>query len=447
MTPLRTIRDRYSYFTCKTIFALAIFVTANFLFFPGLSASKSIDGLPTVWKVMLNAEQLANDRIENRRVFNVLNQNEIDPSQMPENQPVLPIEKILIPLDQVEVIDTLGGAGTKQIMVTINGKSYVEFFVHPDSRELYLDEISTSPLVEFYEGTPLSSIRSMFIWKAGIAAHPSYIKLTLNRWLGSALRILTKGQIERAVAISYLLKSMNLKRYSGEGIHFIDEPLHVYLKRNKTGYTVRNFPSLKKGDELIPMFALYSRKNRGTSLLVEIIKAGGHDPREFVKKSIIQPMIRHHLLLGLEEGLVGDSHEQNVMVLLHKGKWTGQFYYRDLAGFDVNPELRTQAGSDMSFLPEGFDRKNLKPDRADVIEKALDYILNSNFYALHESLKREFGISWSWIKNETMQTLKEEVFRETGVRATTKYQLKRAIESRQTRLRCGVLLNGTPAGS
>jgi hypothetical protein len=222
---------------------VAVFVTFLLVFGLPFGALSAVDDLPSVWAKMRRAEQLENDRVENRRVFDVLNQNEIDPSQMPEKQPLLEIEKLFLPRNQVEVIDTQNGAGEKSLTVTIDGKTYVELLIHPESRGLYVNERTASPSVELYQGTPLSSIRSMFIWKPGKPSLPSYVKLTLNRWIGGALRILTKGQIERAAAISYLLKSMDLKKYSDEGIHFVDEPLHVYLLRNKTGYSVRSFPS------------------------------------------------------------------------------------------------------------------------------------------------------------------------------------------------------------
>jgi hypothetical protein len=390
-------------------------------------ASAQLENLPKVYQSLINSEQLFNDRVENTNVFASIMQNDVDPKYLPEKQPVFKLDKVLVPVSDLTIVDTSDGKFTKMMTVRVKGKEYIPLFIHPESKELYQMELDTlSPTKEYY-ATPLSSHRSMVIWDETIPEKPLYVKLSLNKKIGEDLRILTSGQIERAAAISYLLKTMDLKALQKKGIYFIDEPFHMYIKRNNTGYSVRAMPSFPEGSELMPMFTLYSKKG-GQPRLVKMIEESGLPAKTVVREQLMNPLLSHMSELFFEHGFVGDLHEQNVAIRLQDGKFTGEIYYRDLAGFDINQEMRFAAGKDMSFLPKDFPTKHLHFHRADLINKALDYLLNSNFYAMRMALKNYYPeVTKEWVEAQVLNHLSAQVFLRTGTRANDFATLKTAI--------------------
>jgi len=104
------------------------------------------------------------------------------------------------------------------------------------------------------------------------------------------------------------------------------------------------------------------------------------------------------------------------------------YYYRDLAGFDVNPDMRAKAGKDMSFIPPWLGQNHLHPQRAKLIEKSVDYLLNSNFYALRMALNgTPYEISKEWVESQVIKILEAEIILGTGREGETLATLKGAL--------------------
>jgi siderophore synthetase component len=205
------------------------------------------------------------------------------------------------------------------------------------------------------------------VWNPKTDEAPFGMKVSLDAKIGGTMRNLSQSQIERSAASSALINTFkNDPSLEKEGIIFQDEPFSVYLKDKKYGFSYRDLPPItSKETEVLPMFSLYSTSaDGGDSPIIkmirsEISKFPGRDKKEvakeFIEKTIIEPLSRHYTYLSLSQGFVGEPHEQNVSIELKEGMPTGKFYYKDLAGFHINPEMRKAQGLDMSFLPKGIN--------------------------------------------------------------------------------------------
>lgn len=397
----------------------------NLLFLLLFSFSVEAQNKEVPWasRELVKYEQDYNDRIENLKEFVSILQNDIDPRYLPEKNPVFKLNAVWVPNDQLEIISTLADTSKEFKRKTLNGDETI-FFFHPESASFFKPYLEKYPVDLTYLATPLASHRSIVAWKNG-DSETFFLKVSLNRTVGGSLRLLNREQIERAAAISNLFHQVDQKRWAGAGIHFIDEPFHVLLKKINAGYSLRSMPALKSHEDVIPLFALYS-KRKGRSLLSREIQRSHLPAKDYLRTYILQPLISHSVMMAFEEGLIGELHEQNVMVLTRRGRLTKDFYYRDAAGFSVDPQLRAAAGKDMSFFPEKFDIKNLRTERAHFLNNSFSYLLDSNFYAMRAAVVDEYPeITQAWMKKTFIQILSAEIYQRTGLRAET----RRGLES------------------
>jgi siderophore synthetase component len=192
-------------------------------------------------------------------------------------------------------------------------------------------------------------------------------------------------------------------------------------------------PKLNNNEQLVPMFSLYATsKEQHSSMLQQIISKSEKGYREFVKDNIIVPMTRHMLQIYFEDGLIMEPHEQNVLIKMKNGKLTGQFYYRDFAGFHFDDKARLMAGKDMNFLPKSFQYENLKIGRANIIENIKSYLIQSNFYAMKKSVETN-SINNHWIEKVVFEVVQEEIKLKTGHNVNSWQTAKSAITKLKTK--------------
>lgn len=237
--------------------------------------------------------------------------------------------------------------------------------------------------------------------------------------------------MERAAATSAVIHALDRQRLEEAGILFVDEPLGVYVKDLGVGYAIRELPRLPDGVELMPMFSLYSKPFGGKPPLVEMVENSGLGARAFAESRIIAPLVAHFNRLAWEEGMVGEPHEQNLLLELKNGQPTGRVYYRDLAGFILNEKLRRAAGKDLSMIPPGIQPESLRPEYARPIENALNYLRQSNFYALRRALQPYYPeITDRWLDETFRRHMAAGVRKYTGVDSRDARDWKRAYRER-----------------
>lgn len=386
--------------------------------------------LPPHLVSQLQYEQLLNDRIENLNDFASIKQNTLPFKYYPESRPVFRLWNVDVPEEKVRVLAT-GNVPKDIVYVVKDGKRYVRFFIHPKSRELFREALAEFEWRQDYLATPTSSHRSLIAWDPKNPAKAFGVKSTLDAVIGESHRVLSTSQIERASATSAMLQTMDKEKLAAEGILFIDEPVGVVLKGKEMGYAVRELVAPPSAShEFIPVFSLYSTPPDGVPPIQAMLEKSGLSPREFAEKFVIEPMVRQFSYLSYSEGLIGEPHEQNLLMELKDGLPTGRFYYRDLAGFHINPEIRAAAGKSMDFLPPGIARESLKLERANPIANAITYLHKSNFYALHHALSTKFpDITKEWVEETFEKHMSIAIARHTNTDPPARIFWRKAVSN------------------
>lgn len=396
-------------------------------------------------KDFVYSEQMVNDKVENLNVFDSIKGVNLAAPYRPEQQKSFQLETYLVPLSEVVVIQTKNNV--PRFTQVQNTETYVKFFIHPVSQNFFEPFIGQyAKTSDKYFATPLSSYRSLLAWKNvtdDVQPNIFGIKVSLDTEIGGTRRLLSRSQIERASATSLAINLTDHKEYNKKGIFFIDEPVSVYLRDHEYGFSYRETPKLSSDERIIPLFSLYAKKGKNQSMLQDMIEKSGLGYREFTRKNIIAPMTQHMLDLYFNEGMINEPHEQNVCIKIKDGKLTQDFYYRDLAGFHFDPEMRQQAGKDMNFIPKEFNIQNLKIGRAQLIENLQSYLLNSNFYALKSAVKSN-SVNSAWIESIVFEIVQAEILKRTGYNVSDWTTAKAAItkHKRHTKRSCSALFAG-----
>jgi hypothetical protein len=368
-------------------------------------------------------QQKANDKVE-ARGFLPLNDIDVPRELWPDRSPTLQITTFLVPVGRLQIFDSTGGEISKKYLVTINGKRYFKFLVHPLSLDFYEREFAGYSRIDELQATPLASHRSMVAWNTDSdVPDATMIKVSLDRIVGGVRRILSRGQLERAFAVSTLLKEENITELNRMGIYLIDEPLNVILKSNHpdgrdSGFSIRETVTLNPDERLVPMFSFYAQRGRRISDFARAVKKLGISPRQFAFEQIMKPMIDHLFHMAFQIGVIPDAHEQNVSVVLKNGAWTEKFYYLDLAGFYLNPQARKKAGKNTRAIDGQVDFENLLVERANIIEKIETYLVRSNFYAMANAIAKASGTDVdderAWVQEKARNLMRGKVMALTG---------------------------------
>ncbi len=359
-------------------------------------------------------EQGRNDRVENTDVFSSITDDiALDYKYRPDSGSSFPLFVYLVPQDEVEIYQTKKNTN---LFFKDSRRRKVRFFVHPASQNAFAQHLTHATLESDWRATPTSSYRSLLAWQLKNSEVYS-LKLSLDVEIGEISRMLSRAQIERATAVSFLLQNTKSDLFAKHGIFFIDEPVSVFLKSYPYGYSIREMPRLPKGTQLVPLFSLYSKSNGDSELQLQIDRSG-LTAKEFVLEHLLRPLVEHTFYLGFEHGLIGAPHEQNILVLFRNGKMTQEFYYRDLGSFHINRSLRNLRHLTSDFVPESFEEKNKPGTKLEIVENIQDYLLSSQFFALKRSL-RPGQLSDAWIHNETFRIVQEQILKYTGAQVNS----------------------------
>lgn len=398
----------------RSLFTLLLFLSL------GLQAGvlpPALDAKQLYLSRFIQDEQTRNDRVENTKEFSSITDDiTLDYQYRPDSQSSFPLLVYLVQQSEVEIYETKPGSSAK---FKDSANHNIRFFVHPASQSAFAPYLAKAYVEPGWEATATSSYRSLLAWhnQQGVNTKIYSLKVSLDVEIGEISRMLSRAQIERATAVSYLLQQTSTEKLAENGIYFIDEPVSVFLKNFPYGYSVREMPDLPKETRLVPLFSLYS-KSKGESDLQRLIDHSGTSTKEFVLQQILKPLVEQTFYLGFEHGLIGAPHEQNILIKMVRGRLTNQFYYRDLGSFHINRSLRNLKGLSSDFVPETFAEKNKPGIKLELIENIQDYLLNAQFYALKRSL-RPGQISDAWIEKAVFQIVQEQVYKYTGSRVSS----------------------------
>ena len=339
----------------------------------------------------IDQEQRLNDRIQSTEYCSI-EPTRVPPEFWPERQPVFWLPELEAPKDRFRFFRN----PARPLPWYLEGSrpDFYSYLVHPLSVRYFLarDVKGARWKKPRFLATPMASHRSLLAWDPRSDMPPFSVKTSLDRWIGALKRNVKLREVRRSVAVSSLLAAIPQAELHRQGILVLDEPVGLVPRQTNFGLVTRDIPwRLGAGEEMVPVFSLLA-SSCGRPRIVELIAASRLAPLDWVDRFIMTPLVYQAYFLGMTEGLVGEMHEQNVLMEIRDGVPTRRFWHRDLAGFVFDRELRRLAGKGCGGLPPGTRQRDLGKGVAVFHLVLRMYLQGSVGYAVGEVLQKHFAI-------------------------------------------------------
>ena len=250
-----------------------------------------------------------------------------------------------------------------------------------------------------------SSIRTVLVYPENNIELLFFAKLSLFKDLFK--REISIEEAQFSITVNQLLNFC--KSDLPKNFRHFPEVLSVYSKFS--GMIIREIPKelLKCEVEIIPMFSLYIPQRDGTILISEMIKKQNISVLMWIRKYIICPFVKESLHLYIKNGIMFESHAQNLLLEIIDGNATGIFYHRDMDGsnFEIKNKIK---------YPENITSYYENTLYADLEQSPHDYLLIILFAI---SLIKDLNVSYK----DLFTIFKEELEKELLYYNTTKYDI------------------------
>jgi hypothetical protein len=214
---------------------------------------------------------------------------------------------------------------------------------------------------------------------------------------------------------------------SRNGILLLDAPVGILHKQTNAGLLARDAPwKLNTGEEIVPVFSLLATLDDKPPRIVDLITVSRLEPVAWVDKFIFKPLIYQAYFLGMTEGIVGEMHEQNILMELRNGVPTKRFWHRDLAGFTLDRELRRLANKRFEGLPAQIHDRHLGAYYAVFHMMLRMYLKESLGYAVNYALRKYFAVSadddFAGLYNVRVSELQDRILSAAGINKTRNFE-------------------------
>jgi len=274
--------------------------------------------------------------------------------------------------------------------------------------------------------TPMASHRTLLVWEPQSGRPPFAIKTSVNVWIGGLNRNVRLKEMKRSVGMSSLLAGIPTADLKQQGILLLDDPVGLVHKQTNAGLLTRDAPSkLGRGEEIVPLFSLFASVHRERPRIVDLINSSGLDPVAWVDEFIFTPLIYQAYFLGMTEGLVGEMHEQNILMELRDGRPTRRFWHRDLGGFLLDRDLRRLAGKGFEGLPAGIHERHLGRDMPVFHLVLRMYLQESTGHAVAHAIRNHFQIpddDFVEVYNRRASRLQKLILAANNIRTTKDFE-------------------------
>jgi hypothetical protein len=377
---------------------------------------------PVKW---IHQEQNLNDRITCKDDYPI-EPTSVPSDFWPERQPVFWLPEFEAPRDEFRLLQN----PARPLPWYISGSSsgFFSQIVHPLSVGYFMGrKLGTVRWrAARFLATPMASHRTLLVWTPRSEAPPFAVKSSVNVWIGGLNRNVRVKELKRSVGISSLFAEIPRATLEGQGILLFDDPAGIVHKQTNAGLLAREIPGrLGAGEEIVPLFSLVASGNCSRPRIVDLITASQLTPTEWVDKFIFKPLIYQAYFLAMTTGLVGEMHEQNILMEFRNGKPTLRFWQRDLGGFGVDRELRRLANKDFENLPAGIHERDLGEDCALLHLLLRMYLQGSTGYAIGYALGKYFKVpteDFAGLYNVRASELQERVLSANGVGTTRNFE-------------------------
>lgn len=374
---------------------------------------------PVRW---IHQEQTLNDRTTAEGDYSI-KPTSVPPKFWPEQQPVFWLPEFEAPRDQFRLFQN----PTQPLPWYLAGASSgcYSHLVHPLSVPYFLsrDLKGARWRQPRFLATPMASHRTLLVWNSRSSKTPPFaVKTSLNIWVGGGNRNVRLDEIKRSVGISTLLAVTPRSDFERQGILLLDDSKGLLHKQTNAGLLARDTPrKLGPREEIVPVFSLCASGHAGRPRIVELVESSGLGPTAWVDRFILSPLIYQAYFLGLTEGMVGEMHEQNILIELRNGIPTKRFWHRDLGGFRADNQLRRLANKNLDALPAHIHLQDLGKQCNIFHEWLHCYLQGSLVYAVAHALRNHFEIpndNFVGAYNARASKLQNLIFSTNGIRAT-----------------------------
>lgn len=377
---------------------------------------------PVRW---IHQEQTLNDRTISKGDYSI-QPTSVPPDFWPEQQPVFWLPEFEAPRDQFRLFQN----PTHPLPWYLAG-SRSEFFsqlVHPLTVQYFLnrDMKGAKWRNPRFLATPMASHRSLLVWNPRSNTPPFAVKASLNVWIGGLNRNVRLNEIRRSVGMSSLLAEIPRANLDHQGILLLDDPVGLVNKQTNAGLLTRDTPwKLGPAEEIVPLFSLLASTHGKRPRIVDLVASSGLEPTAWVDKFIFTPLIYQAYFLGMTEGLVGEMHEQNILMELREGMPTRRFWHRDLGGFLLDRDLRRLAGKSFEGLPAGIHERHLGRDIPILHLVLRMYLQETTGFGVSQALRNHFEIpadNFAALYNIRASRLQNLIFSADGIRTTRNFE-------------------------
>ncbi len=377
---------------------------------------------PVKW---IHQEQKLNDRTVSKGDYPI--QPTSVPSDFwPELQPVFWLPEFEAPKDQFRLFRN----PTRPLPWYLSGSSseFYSHLVHPLTVQYFFNRNMKGARWRRprFLATPMASHRTLLVWNPRSNIPPFAVKTSVNVWIGGLNRNVRLKEIKRSVGMSSLLAGIPRADLDQQGILLLDDPVGLVHKQTNAGLLARDLPwKLNAGEEIVPVFSLVASPDGGRPRIVDLVTSSRLEPTAWVDRFIFTPLIYQAYFLGMTEGLVGEMHEQNILMELRDGIPTKRFWHRDLGGFGVDRDLRRLANKGFEGLPAGIDQRHLGQDCAVFHLLLRMYLQESIGYAVGYALRNHFEIptdDFADLYNVRAGELQNVIFSAVGIRTTRGFE-------------------------
>lgn len=347
------------------------------------------------------------------------------------------VELIMLKLRKGVIDVSFTDIQNKDISDIFVKNDFVYFPIHPqilsdqkceEINNLVKESISMTKLI----AQPTASIRTLFI-KTGET--PYFIKVHFPKRLSSLTREVTVDDVVRGKWITNDLKSASDKHTFPSDVGFFPEITGLlYGKSNKhsAGAIIRDFKTCPSLDEsmAIPLASLCSldfKSKKDPPLMFSLAEARGKKIEDYLLDEIITPHMRQWAWFVFSQGILFNSHGQNVVLQFDKNWKIKRFDYRDFQGRLVIPSVREEHGLP---LPDKLLMRENSMDVKTEVSACYDFMIGKRFYGrLMEPLK-DIGIDTTKLVNRVKEVFHELIKDEEKYFRKTRTYFKGVVETR-----------------
>jgi len=264
----------------------------------------------------------------------------------------------------------------------------IKFPVHPETLSV-INSKNCHCLAGKMKVYPTASTRTVLT--KGNPKH--FLKLHLPKRISRYNRRLRDTSVTHSILISRDLEKTSLPDFFG----FLPETIGVFQISEKWGYIIREFdprPRVEEKRFLIPFFGLYSFDENypnQPNMLSQLANRSGKDPKSFLVKNILGPLIQSWAFIAKNRGIVLEMHGQNTLLEVNSDLKVCRIIYRDFQSLPVDFEIRSDNKLENKFNKHLIGRDGFV--REQEFSLTYDYLIFHHMIVpLVQTFVKEFGL-------------------------------------------------------